>query len=122
MPGWLPAVTATLAGLASGGYRLSVPSPWRDEAATVDAAQRSVPQILALLVHQDAVNGAYYLCLHPVILLLGTSPAATVRRRCWRWPPPRGSRRRWDGSWRTGPGFPPPRSPACSLGQAGGEG
>jgi len=76
VPGWLPAVTATLAGLASGGYRLGVPSPWRDEAATVDAAQRSVPQILALLVHQDAVNGAYYLCLHPVILLLGTSPAA----------------------------------------------
>ena len=75
-PGWLPAVIAVLAALASGGYRLGVPSPWRDEAATVDAAQRSVPQILALLVHQDAVNGAYYLCLHPVILLLGSSPAA----------------------------------------------
>ncbi len=76
VPGWLPAVTATLAGLASGGYQLGVPSPWRDEAATVDAAQRSVPQILVLLAHQDAVNGAYYLCLHPVILLLGSSPAA----------------------------------------------
>jgi mannosyltransferase len=48
-----------LAGLASGGYRLGVPSPWRDEAATVDAAQRSVPQILALLVHQDAWTGAH---------------------------------------------------------------
>lgn len=76
VPGWLPAVTAMLAGLASGGYQLGVPSPWRDEAATVDAAQRSVPQILSLLAHQDAVNGAYYLCLHPVILLLGSSPAA----------------------------------------------
>jgi hypothetical protein len=39
-PGWLPAVIAALAGLASGGYWLGVPSPWRDEAATVDAAQR----------------------------------------------------------------------------------
>lgn len=65
-----------MAGLALGGHQLGVPSPWRDEAATVDAAQRSVPQILALLAHQDAVNGAYYLCLHPVILLLGSSPAA----------------------------------------------
>lgn len=64
-PEWLPAVIAVLAGLVAGGYRLGVPSLWRDEAATVDAAQRSVPQIFALLAHQDAVNGAYYLCLHP---------------------------------------------------------
>jgi hypothetical protein len=42
-PVWLPAVIAALAGLVAGGYRLGVPSPWRDEAATVDAAQRSVP-------------------------------------------------------------------------------
>jgi len=75
-PGWLPAVIATVAGLVAGGYRLGVPSPWRDEAATVDAAQRSVPQIFALLAHQDAVNGAYYLLMHPVILFLGRSPAA----------------------------------------------
>jgi hypothetical protein len=40
---WLTAVIAALAGLVAGGYRLGVPSPWRDEAATVDAAQRSVP-------------------------------------------------------------------------------
>ncbi|HEY6277250.1 MAG TPA: glycosyltransferase family 39 protein, partial [Streptosporangiaceae bacterium] len=76
MPGWLPAVTAAMAGLVAGSYRLGVPSPWRDEAATVDAAQRSVPQIFALLAHVDAVNGAYYLCLHPVIWVLGSSPAA----------------------------------------------
>lgn len=72
---WLPAAAAALAGLASGAYRLGVPSPWRDEAATVDAAQRSVPQILALLAHVDVVNGAYYLCLHPVMAVLGSSPA-----------------------------------------------
>jgi mannosyltransferase len=74
-PAWLPAAIAALAGLASGAYRLGVPSPWRDEAATVDAAQRPVAQIFALLGHQDAVNGAYYLCLHPVIAVLGSSPA-----------------------------------------------
>ena len=74
-PEWLPPVVAVLAGLVSGGYRLGVPSPWRDEAATVDAAQRPVAQIFALLGHVDAVNGAYYLCLHPVIAVLGSSPA-----------------------------------------------
>jgi hypothetical protein len=53
-PVWLPAVIAALAGLVAGGYRwvcrrrggrlpLGVPSPWREEAAAVDAAQRSVP-------------------------------------------------------------------------------
>lgn len=74
-PPWLPAVVAVLAGLVSGGYRLGVPSPWRDEAATVGAAQRPVAQIFALLGHVDAVNGAYYLGLHPVIVFLGSSPA-----------------------------------------------
>lgn len=75
-PEWLPAVIAAVAGLVAGSYRLGVPSPWRDEAATVDAAQRSVPRIFALLAHVDAVNGAYYLCLHPLIVVLGSSPTA----------------------------------------------
>ena len=74
-PPWLPVVVAVLAGLVSGFYRLGAPSPWRDEAATVDAAQRPVAQIFALLGHVDAVNGAYYLGLHPVIVFLGNSPA-----------------------------------------------
>jgi mannosyltransferase len=75
-PPWLPSVVAVLAGLVSGGYRLGTPSPWRDEAATVDAAQRSVAQIFALLGHVDAVNGAYYLVIHPVIVIWGSSPTA----------------------------------------------
>jgi mannosyltransferase len=33
-----------------------------------------VAQIFALLGHVDAVNGAYYLGLHPVIVFLGSSP------------------------------------------------
>lgn len=74
-PPWLPVVVAVLAGLVSGFYRLGAPSPWRDEAATVDAAQRPVAQIFVLLGHVDAVNGAYYLGLHPVIVFLGNSPA-----------------------------------------------
>jgi mannosyltransferase len=75
-PPWLPVAVAVLAGLVSGGYRLGTPSLWRDEAATVDAAQRSVAQIFALLGHMDAVNGAYYLVVHPVIVIWGSSPTA----------------------------------------------
>lgn len=74
--GWLPAAVAGLASLASGLYRLGVPSLWRDEAATIEAAQRPLLQIFALLHHLDAVNGAYYLLMHPVVLALGTSAAA----------------------------------------------
>lgn len=76
VPGWLPAAVSGLVGLVSGLYRLPVPSLWRDEAATIGAAGRSVPQIFALLHHVDAVNGAYYLFMHPVVLALGTSAAA----------------------------------------------
>src|SRR5712664_3216406 len=54
VPGWLPAVVSGLAGLVSGLYRLRVPSLWRDEAATIGAAGRSVPQIFALLHHVNA--------------------------------------------------------------------
>ena len=75
-PPWLAVAVAVLAGLVSGGYRLGTPSPWRDEAATVDAAQRSVAQIFALLAHVDVVNGTYYLLIHPVIMIWGSSPGA----------------------------------------------
>ena len=75
-PGVTTAAASGLIGLASGLYKLGVPSLWRDEAATIDAARRPVPQILALLQHVDAVNGAYYLLIHPVIMVLGTSAVA----------------------------------------------
>jgi mannosyltransferase len=68
----VPAVTA----FAVGGYQVARPSLWRDEAYTIDAASRSVTQILALLRHQDAVHGAYYLCMHVVITLFGRSETA----------------------------------------------
>jgi mannosyltransferase len=64
------------AELAVGGYRLGGASLWRDEAYTLDAATRSFGQILALLGNQDAVHGVYYLGMHVVIGLLGTSATA----------------------------------------------
>jgi mannosyltransferase len=57
-------------------YHLGVPSLWRDEAYTIEAARRSPGQIFALLQHSDAVHGAYYLCMHVVISLLGQSATA----------------------------------------------
>jgi mannosyltransferase len=58
------------------GYDLGRVSLWRDEAYTVDAAHRSLPQIFAMLQHTDAVNSTYYMVMHVDIALLGTSAAA----------------------------------------------
>jgi mannosyltransferase len=65
-------VTALVLGL----YRLATPSLWRDEAYSIDAARRPAGEILAMLGHVDAVNGTYYLLLHPVIAAFGTSATA----------------------------------------------
>ncbi len=59
-----------------GGYRLGSPSLWRDEAFTISASQRSFGRIFPLLWHVDAVHGPYYLGLHFVVGLLGTSAVA----------------------------------------------
>ncbi|WP_405821081.1 glycosyltransferase family 39 protein [Streptomyces sp. NBC_01390] len=47
-------------GLDRGGI-------WRDEAATFQVAQRTVPQIWRLLHEVDAVHGLYYLLMRPVL-------------------------------------------------------
>ena len=59
-----------------GGYEIGGPSLWRDEAYTKDAIARPVSQIFALLGHQDAVHGAYYILMHVIAAALGTSAAA----------------------------------------------
>lgn len=46
---------------AAGAAR---PSLWFDEAATISAATRSVPQLWDLIGHIDAVHGLYYLGMH----------------------------------------------------------
>ena len=59
-----------------GGYQIGGPSLWRDEAYTKDAIARPFGQIFVLLGHQDAVHGAYYLLMHVVAAVLGTSATA----------------------------------------------
>ena len=72
----LAVVVSVLAELVVGGYRIAGPSLWRDEAATISGSQRPVGAILALTLHQDAVHGLYYLLMHAVIAVGGTSETA----------------------------------------------
>ncbi|MFI7318466.1 hypothetical protein [Streptomyces venezuelae] len=51
-------------------------SMWRDEAATWEAAHRSLPDLAHLLDRIDAVHGAYYLLMHGVFAVLGDSLVA----------------------------------------------
>ena len=52
-------------------------SYWGDEADTVSAVSRSLPQLARLLGHIDAVHGLYYLVLWPVARVGGTSELVT---------------------------------------------
>jgi mannosyltransferase len=67
-----PAVT-----LAMMLWGLAAPAYWGDEADTVSAVSRSLPQLLRMLRHVDAVHGLYYLTLWPVARVLGTDEFAT---------------------------------------------
>lgn len=49
---------------------------WRDEAATLDAEARSIPALVRMLTQVDAVHGAYYLLLWPVVHTFGGSEFA----------------------------------------------
>lgn len=48
-------------------WGLATPSPWRDEVASVVAANRSWPDLWSLLHHVDLVHGLYYVLVHPVL-------------------------------------------------------
>lgn len=60
---WDAALVALLAIVvsAAGAAR---PSLWFDEAATISAGTRSVPDLWRMLGHIDAVHGVYYLVMH----------------------------------------------------------
>ena len=53
-----------------------IPQPWGDEAATLSAADRSVPDLLRMLQGLDAVHGVYYLAAHVLVQAIGPSVAA----------------------------------------------
>ncbi len=61
-------VSATVM-LAVGLWGLDRGSMWRDEVATYVVAQRTVPQLWAMLHNVDAVHGLYYLGMHAWLTL-----------------------------------------------------
>lgn len=57
------------------GFDLGHVPLWRDEAYTLEVAQRPIPAIFTMLHHTDAVNSTYYMLMHGAIGLFGTSTA-----------------------------------------------
>lgn len=64
-----PELLVTLIAGAVFGWRIGSAGPWRDEAATLVIAERSIPQILSLARGIDLVHLAYYLGVHEVMRL-----------------------------------------------------
>jgi mannosyltransferase len=58
-------------------WGIRAPSYRGDEVDTVSAVSRSLPQLIRLLGHTDAVHGLYYLLLWPVARVAGTGEMAT---------------------------------------------
>jgi mannosyltransferase len=73
---WLVVIIPALAELLVGGYQLGRASLWRDEGYTREVIVRPLGEIIAMLHHQDAVHGLYYLVMHPIAEVLGTSATA----------------------------------------------
>ena len=71
-----------LATLAIGAWDLGTPSYWRDEAATLDAEARSVPALLHMLTNVDAVHGAYYLLMWPIVHTSAPARSRSGYPRC----------------------------------------
>ncbi len=75
-PVWMRVVPSLLL-LGLGLWRITGPSYWRDEAATLTAVDRSLGQLLRMLGHVDAVHGVYYLVMWPVVRVAGPGEVAT---------------------------------------------
>jgi mannosyltransferase len=73
---WTP-IASPLITLAVMLWGVGARPYWGDEADTVSAVSRSLPQLFRLLGHIDAVHGLYYLLLWPVARVAGTGEVAT---------------------------------------------
>lgn len=70
---WPSAGLAAVFALAVNLPNLGTPAPWRDEAATWMANQRSLPELFGMLGNVDAVHGLYYLLMRSWQLLFTDS-------------------------------------------------
>ena len=73
---WMRAVppAATLALML---WRITTPSYWRDEGATLEAVRRPFGTLIRMLGHTDAVHGAYYMIIWVVVRLGGSGEFST---------------------------------------------
>lgn len=69
LSGMLAGVLVTLVTLI-GSWN---PSLWTDEAATISAAERDLPDLWRMLGSLDLVHGFYYLCIHAWVSMFGPS-------------------------------------------------
>ena len=76
---WLVALVPGVLCLITGGYHVGRPPIWGDEGVTKAMAARSVSQLLATMPHDDIVHGAYYLVVHAVETVAGSSAPTVLR-------------------------------------------
>jgi mannosyltransferase len=75
-PMWMR-VAPPLLTLAMALWGITGSSYWRDESATLVAVDRPFGGLVRLLGHVDAVHGAYYLIMWPLVRLAGTGELVT---------------------------------------------
>lgn len=78
---WRRSGVATAVGLGVLAWLVSLigswnASLWTDEVATVSGADRSLPQLWALVQNLDVVHGGYYAFMHLWIAVFGSSPVS----------------------------------------------
>jgi mannosyltransferase len=76
-PGWLMMALPPVATFVVMLWGITGPSYWRDEAATMSAAERSLPNLLRTLGNIDAVHGAYYILAWVMVRLGGPGELVT---------------------------------------------
>ena len=75
-PAWLQAVPP-LVTFAVVLWGITGSSYWRDEAASLSAAERPLGNLVRMLGHVDAVHGAYYVIIWAVVRIGGAGELAT---------------------------------------------
>lgn len=70
---WVDPVVLGTVGAIWSAVAYGRPSVWTDEAATISAANRSLPRLWALVHRVDAVHGLYYALMHFWVRVFGIS-------------------------------------------------
>ena len=70
----LDPLLAGLAGCLVAGWHVGVPALWRDEAASVGAAERTWTALAGMVQQVDAVHALYYAFLHLWFAVVGFTP------------------------------------------------